>query len=98
MSSALNIQATALNFQGEYEKALDYYTRGLKISEEVGDQMGVGNAMSNMSHIFKNQGLYSKAIDYLFQSLKISEEMSHIKGVAASLGSIATLYYELKRL
>lgn len=92
MSSALNIQATALNFQGDYEKALDYYTRGLKISEGLEDRQAVGATMNNMGNIFKNQGLYTKAIDYFFRSLKIREEMQDTYGVGSSLGNIANLY------
>lgn len=92
MSSALNIQATSLNFQGDYDNALDYYTRSLKISEEVGDMQGYGATMNNMANIFKNQGLYAKAIDYFFQSLKIREEIPDVLGVASSLGNIALLY------
>src|SRR5690554_4911179 len=47
MSAALNIQATALNFQGDYENALDYYTRSMEISENLEDRQGIAVALNN---------------------------------------------------
>jgi tetratricopeptide (TPR) repeat protein len=92
MSSALNIQGTAMNFQGDYTKAIDYYTRSMKISEDLGDKQAIGATLNNMGNIFKNQGNYTKAIDCFFKSLRLSEEVPDIKGVASSLGNIANLY------
>jgi len=92
MSSALNIQGTALNFQGDYTRALDYYDRSLKISENLADYQAIGATLNNIGNIYKNQGNYTKAIDCFFQSLRLSEEVPDIKGVASSLGNIANLY------
>lgn len=92
MSSALNIQATALNFQGDYEKALENYRRSLEIGEELGDVQGVGVCLNNMGNIYKNQGLYSRAIEHFFESLKIREEIGDQLGTASSLGNISNVY------
>ncbi len=92
MGSALNVQATALNFQGDYDNALEYYTRSLKIKEGFDDKQGVGACLNNMGNIYKNQGHYAKAIDLFFESLKIREEIQDQMGIASSLGNIANLY------
>lgn len=92
MSSALNIQATALNFQGDFENALEYYGRSLQIGIEIGDRQGVGVCLNNMGNIYKNQGHYAKAIDCFFESLTIREEVGDTHGMASSLGNIANLY------
>jgi len=92
MGTALNTQATALNFQGDFAKAIDYYSRSLKIKEELGDRQGIGASLNNMGNIYRNQGDYAKATDYFFRSLNIREEIQDVNGVASSLGSIATVY------
>lgn len=94
MSSALNIQATALNFQGDWENALQLYQRSLEIGEELGDLQGVGVCLNNMGNIFKNQGHYKKAVDSFFKSLKIREEVGDTLGMASTYGNIASLFKE----
>jgi tetratricopeptide (TPR) repeat protein len=92
LSSALNIQATALNFQGDYDNALEKYARSLEIGRELGDIQGVGVCLNNMGNIYKNQGLYSRAIEYFFESLQIREEIGDQLGTASSLGNISNVY------
>lgn len=92
MSSALNIQATALNFQGDFERALTYYDRSLQIGREIDDLQGVAVCLNNMGNIYKNQGHFAKAIDYFFESLKIREEIGDTLGIASSSGNIANVY------
>jgi len=95
MSSALNIQATALNFQGEFDDALEYYDRSLQIGREIGDRQGVGVCLNNMGNIYKNQGVYSKAIECFFESLAIREEINDSIGIASSWGNISNTYKSL---
>ncbi len=92
MGTALNTQATALNFQGDYTTALEYYTRFRQICEELDDKRGLGAALNNMANIYKNQGDYSQALDLFFQSLRIREEIQDKMGLASSLGNIANIY------
>lgn len=94
MSSALNIQATALNFQGEWESALALYQRSLEIGEELDDLQGVAVCLNNMGNILKNQGHYAKAIDSFFKSLKIREEVGDTLGMASTYGNLANLFNE----
>jgi adenylate cyclase len=51
-------------FQGNYTKALDYTTRGLKIDEKIGDQSGIAVALGNIGSIYFKQGNYPKALGY----------------------------------
>lgn len=92
MSSALNIQGTAKNFQGDWESALQLYQQSLAIGREQGDSQGVAVCLNNMGNIFKNQGDYEKAIDCFFESLRLREDLGDSLGIASSYGNIANLY------
>jgi lipoprotein NlpI len=38
MAKALNAQGISFRIQGDYVKAIDYFTRSLKIEKELGDK------------------------------------------------------------
>ena len=42
--------------QGNYEQALDYYSKSLKIKEELGDNEGIPSTLSNIGIIYYLQG------------------------------------------
>jgi tetratricopeptide (TPR) repeat protein/serine phosphatase RsbU (regulator of sigma subunit) len=94
MANALNTQGISLSIQGDYDKAIDYFTRSLKIREEIGDKQDIAATLNNFGIIYKNQGDYAKAIDYNTRSLKIREEMGYKKGIATSLNNIGVIYDE----
>ena len=97
MSIALNVQATALNFKGDFEKAIALYNQSLAINEARKDERGIGVILNNIGNIYRKQGDYPMATDYFFRSLKIREEAEDIRGIATSLGSIGTLYMDQKQ-
>ena len=85
-------QGVSFHVRGEYPKALEYYTLGLKIDEQIGDQKGISNCLNNIGLIYVILGDYPKALDYYTQGLKIDEQMGDQKGVAASLNNIGIIY------
>ena len=64
MASALHIQGVSFYFRGDYTRAIDYYTRSLKIKEEIGDKKGIATSLNNIGNIYVDQGDYAKALDY----------------------------------
>ena len=79
--------------RSDYPKALDYYTRSLKIEEQLGDQKGISFLLHNVGAVYNAQGDYPKALDYYTRSLKISEQLGDQKGINFSLNNIGTIYY-----
>ncbi len=92
IAQALIIQGLSFYFRSDYAKAMEYYTRSLKINEEIGDTKGIASALNNIAEIYRIQGDYAKAIDYYTKNLKIFEEIGNNKGVAASLMNVGTIY------
>ena len=41
MADALNTQGVSFYNRGDYDKAIDYFTRSLKIAEELGNKKGI---------------------------------------------------------
>ncbi len=83
--------------RGEYDKALEYYERSLKIAEELGDRSGVAQSLHQIGMIHQERGEYDKALEYYDRSLKIKEELGNRSGVAISLGQIGILLVKLER-
>lgn len=92
MAVALNVQATALNFKGDFDKAIEYYKRSLAINEAQKDERGIGALSNNIAHVYRKQGNYQKATEYYFRSLQIREQAQDIPGMATSLGSLGLLF------
>jgi signal transduction histidine kinase len=93
MADALNAQGISFAIRGNYDSAIDYFIKSLKIKEEIGDQEGIANLLNNIGIIYEDQGDYTRAVDNYLRSLKIREEIGDMKGVASSFNNIGNSYY-----
>jgi serine phosphatase RsbU (regulator of sigma subunit) len=94
IASTLNNIGNIYNDQGDYAKAIEYYTQSLKIREEIGNKNGIAMSLNNIGTIHDLQGNYAKAMDYYTQSLKIREEIGDKKGIASSLHNLGIIYHD----
>ena len=94
MASALNTQAASFYLQGNYEEALIYYKKSLKIRKEIGDKKGIAASLNNIGIIYNRQGNYEEAFIYYKKCLKIENEIGDKKGIASSLNNIGIIYSE----
>ncbi len=77
---------------GDLVKALDYWEKSLKLSEETGDKESIGTLYNNIASVFDVQGDIAKALDYYAKSLKLQEELKNDQGIANALNNIGTVY------
>ena len=91
-SSYNNIGIICKN-QGNYEKALEYYSKSLAIKEELSDKKGMGDSYNNIGIIYENQDNYEKALEYHSKSLAIKEDIDDKKGMAVSCNNIGNIYF-----
>ncbi|MFH1319272.1 MAG: tetratricopeptide repeat protein [Bacteroidota bacterium] len=82
--------------KGDYAKALEYYTRSMKIDEEIGDRNGEAICHLNMGIIHDDQGNYDKALENYFMALRIFEDIPNKKGIAVSRNNIGLIYMNRK--
>ena len=95
--------ATTLHFDignflhslGEFQKAIEYHERSLKIAKEVGDREEEGRAYSNLGDDYYSLGDFQKAIGYHEQRLKVSKEVGDRTGEARAYFNLGSAYYRL---
>ena len=91
-SVALNNIGIIYKHQGDFAKAIEYYSESQKIREEIEDKPGIAATLNNIGLIYRDQGDFAKAIEYYSKSLKIREEIGDKLGVAMSLNNIGIIY------
>ena len=62
---------------GDFEKAIEYHKRSLKIAKEMGDKAGEGKRYCNLGNAqaYDSLGDFEKAIEYHESHLKIAKEV-----------------------
>lgn len=77
MTSILNnLGAAEQNIASNYPKAIDYYLKALKISEELGDAYLKTVALGNVSTTFLAQKNYEKALAYALKGLQEAKKQT----------------------
>lgn len=95
-SLALAFNSVGIIFynKGDYDKAINYYSRSLKIREEIHDKKGLAATLNNLGIVYQDQGDNAKAIEYYTLSLMKNEENGDKEGKANNLSNIGRLYRE----
>ncbi|MBC7864780.1 MAG: tetratricopeptide repeat protein [Bacteroidia bacterium] len=81
--------------KGDYQKALDFYLKSLRIMEERKDKKGIPIGLGNIGTIYFLQADYHKALDYYFKALKMAEVTGNKNTISRQLGNIGAVYKEL---
>ena len=55
---------------GEVERAIEYHEQALKISRDIQDRQGEGNALGNLGVAYADLGEVERAIEYFEQALR----------------------------
>jgi len=92
MADALNTQGISVKIRGDYAKAIDYYNKSLKISEELRDKNGIAICLGNIGVVFNEQGNVKEALRYNKKTLKVFEELEDQRGIASTLNNIGIIY------
>ena len=80
-------------YEGFRKKALEYYFKALKISDEIGD---IGQSVINLGNIgsfYAKQNNYNEAEKYLVKALKMAEEIGALDLQKEQLGNLSELYF-----
>lgn len=73
-------------------KSFEYYTKELKLAEELGDKRAKANAINNIAIFYYNEKKYDKALEQYEIALEINTEDLNEKGIALALNNIAEIY------
>ena len=73
---------------GNFQKALEYHERNLKIAKEWNDRSGEGKAYGNLGNAHHSLGDFERAMEYYHCNLKIAKELGDRRGEGAVYGNI----------
>jgi two-component system NtrC family sensor kinase len=82
--------------QGNYLKAVNYWTQSLTGFRRINDLVGVSNILNNIGVIHSIQGDYQKALQNYLEALKAAEQSGNKGRIASSLNNVGATY-ALKR-
>jgi len=82
--------------EGDYTKAIDYYSKCLKIGEELDDQKTVSTSLNNIGSIYYNLGDYQKALEFFSKCLKIQSQIDNKYLIENSLANIGAIHQTLE--
>ena len=80
---------------GDYENALDHYSKSLKIQEEISDKHDIALSFNNLAVAWQSQGNFAKALNYYKKSIAIQQEIGDKEGKANSLGNLGLIYHDI---
>ncbi len=78
--------------KSNFDKAINYYGRSLKIREEIRDKKGIAATLNNFGIVYQDRGDYAKAIEYYTLSLLKNEQIGDKNGEANTLSNIGRIY------
>ncbi|HIB00376.1 MAG TPA: tetratricopeptide repeat protein [Phycisphaerales bacterium] len=69
LSNTLNNIGILYDEQGNFDKALEYYTRSLQLDKENNNKDGIASSLNNIGLYYVSQKIYDKALAQLIMML-----------------------------
>lgn len=78
---------------GNFEKAVEWSDKAIKMARSIKDTAQWANALNNKGNVLKEMFLLNPAIDAYFEAFKLWELANDTSGLAIAYGSIANAYF-----
>ncbi len=85
-------RAILLNYSGDFEGALDNYTKSLAVYEKMNSYAGMAALYNNLAGIYHSLGECSKAIEMYERSQELDIKMGNKLGTAIGYNNLAEMY------
>ncbi|WP_231463681.1 ATP-binding protein [Pedobacter sp. Leaf132] len=86
-----------LKSQQRLDVALDYFNRGLKISESSDNQLSISSFKRNIGKVYEQQGHEALALKFYLEALKYDEQTGQKAYYAVTLETLGEFYKNQKR-
>ncbi len=100
IAASYNNISLIYRYKGDYEQALEFAFKSLKIKEKVLDNEhpDLATSYNNISLIYQAKGDYEQALEFALKDIKISEKVlgNEHPSLATSYNNIAYIYEDLK--
>ena len=97
-SAALCAAAKLVTALGDYDKAVEYSNRSLKLATDLGDRHGVARALNSLGASVASSGDVKRAEIYFTKSLEIYRNLRVQQAIAGTLVHIADMETQNKNL
>ncbi len=78
--------------QKDYNNALKYFERTLKINEKSGRKVGIASSLANLSGVYLYLNKLDDALETGKRSIAIDREIGHKSSLANGIGNLAGIY------
>ncbi|WP_273274402.1 tetratricopeptide repeat-containing sensor histidine kinase [Maribacter polysiphoniae] len=78
--------------QGDYEEAIKYYQKALKIVKDIDDKNEILNIENSIANVYYYQGNYAESLSRNLESLELASELGNNKMLSIINENIAGLY------
>lgn len=79
---------------GWFDKAIEYHSRALKMSEQLHDTSEIATNLSNLGLSYKMLGQQNKAIDYFLRTLELDKLQGNEEDMSITYNSIGMVYFD----
>ena len=90
-ANVLNNLGVRAYYQGHWDLALDYWTRGRAAREKAGDVVGAATQVNNVGEIYSDQGRYPEAAEMFRTALRVWRSAHFTVGIALATSNLGRL-------
>jgi serine/threonine protein kinase/tetratricopeptide (TPR) repeat protein len=91
----LNWQCQSISTQGDHDLATRFAQQALQLAQELSDEKGIADSLTNLGGIAENQSDHTQAQDYHLQSLQMYQTLNDQLGIANSLNNLGVIAFSL---
>ncbi len=91
IATTTHILGLIAEWRGEYDLAMQFYSRSRAVREELGDKAGVGTALQSLGNVARESGQLEQAKDFYTQSLALQREVNYPRGIALALANLGVV-------
>lgn len=95
MALFLNNTGVVYRRVADYEQALTFHLKALKIAESINDKVTISAAVNSIGNIYLSMEEWSKALNYFSKGLELETARKNKLGIAINLNNIGGVYKNL---
>lgn len=78
-----------------YDDAIDYYQKALKINEDAGNKKNIASLSASIGSLYYSKKDNSNALDYFLKATKLNEETGNKKALLVLYSNIGNVYNDM---
>ncbi|RLD58764.1 MAG: hypothetical protein DRJ01_12155, partial [Bacteroidetes bacterium] len=93
-ANTLNNIGSVYRNWSDYDNALIYFNKSLKLRKQIGNKIGISTSENNIGEIYSLLGNYKESIKHYQKALKLREQIGNEQGIARTFLHIGEVYID----